>query len=81
MSREGQDRIRINNGIPEAYKKTITIPNGLVDCSGLFYNEEFQKSVTVIFDKDTVLSSCSDMFSYCILEQDLNIVDLNKFIG
>ena len=63
---KGKDCIHINNGIPEAYRETITIPKGLVDCSGLFYNEEFPKSLTVIFDKDTVLSSCSSMFSYCI---------------
>ena len=72
-----KDCIRINKGIQEAGRETITIPKGLVDCSGLFYNEEFQKSLTVIFDKDTVLSSCSYMFSYCIFMQDLNIVDLN----
>ena len=41
MSREGQNRIRINNGIPEAYKETITIPKWLVDCSGLFCDEKF----------------------------------------
>ena len=74
---KGQDCIRINKGIPEAYRETITIPKGLVDCSGLFQNEEFPKSLTIIFDKDTVLSSCSYMFFLCIFMQDLNIVDLN----
>ena len=74
---KGKDCIHINKGIPEAGRETITVPKGLVDCSGLFHNEEFQKQLTVIFDKDTVLSSCSNMFGYCVFNQGLNIVDLN----
>lgn len=80
---EGEDQIHIKEYNLWVNNYTVNMPKGLLSCEDLFYLAEsdggwhFPKSLTVIFDKDTVLNDCTHMFKFCRFDEDLNIIDLN----
>lgn len=55
----------------------LYIPAGLSICTGLFNSVNFNRSVFIVFDRNTKVEGCDDMFRCCQVNGNLNIVGLS----